>query len=118
MDGKKKCPKCWIDYDVADYVAHVKSHVSNSSVTLCPVDKCAAFLKANDGLIIRTNKRSDVISDSMEVGDENDDSLDGEDLISVLNQDFKRNTVSFYTQPGTKLHDDALYQIPHFRSFL
>lgn len=119
VDGKKVCPKCQVAIDVADYVTHIKTHVVQRDVPLCPIDKCATFLKENEGLIIRTSRRSDVISDFREVGDEeDDDSLDGEDLISVLNQDFKRNAVAFYTQPGTKLHDDTLYQIPNFRSFL
>lgn len=117
VDGKKICPKCRTAVEVADYRTHIRSHVREQEVALCPIDKCARFLKENEGLIIRTSRRSDVVSDPDDVG-EDDDSLDGEDLITVLNSDYKRNAVSFYTHPGTKLHDESIYRIPHFRSFL
>ena len=118
VDGKKTCPKCKTAIDVADYGTHIRSHVREQGVPLCPIDKCARFLKENEGLIIRTSRRSDVVSDPDDVGEEEDDSLDGEDLTSVLNSDYKRNGISFYTHPGTKLHDEAVYSMPNFRSFL
>ena len=119
VDGKKECPKCHTAFPVDEYVAHIKTHVSQErEVSLCPIDKCSRFLRENEGLIIRTERRSDVISDHKEVGDEEDDSLDSEDLLSLLNQDFKRSTVTFYTHPGVKLHDDVAYQMPSHRSFL
>jgi hypothetical protein len=117
-DGRKVCRKCKASVEVAEYPAHIRTHVVEHDVSICPIDKCSRFLKENEGLIIRTNKRSDVVSDPDQVGDEDDDSLDGEDMITVLNSDYKQSAVSFYTHPGMKLHDDTMYQLPNFRSFL
>lgn len=118
VDGKKVCRKCRAAIEVSDYRNHIRNHVREQEVSLCPIDKCRSFLTENEGLIIRTSRRSDVVSDPDDVGEEDNDSLDGENLVTVLNSDYKRNAVSFYIHPATKLHDEAIYRIPHFRSFL
>jgi len=119
VDGMKTCPKCQAKILVPEYREHIEKHVREYEVALCPIDKCTRFMRENEGLIIRTNKRSDVVSDPGDVGEEDDNgSLGEEDMISVLNSDFKSSGVVFYTHPGVKLHDDAVYKVPHFRSFL
>lgn len=107
-----KCDICLKDILEDQLTKHIlKEHMSSKDVRIhvCKFERCQDCLKRNDGLIIRSEDQRLMAIESYD----SEDSMDDEDLIQILNTDYDslESQVSFYKNPGHKMHQKIKYHI-------
>lgn len=112
VGGKKKCKVCALDVEVKVYDSHVKQHSKECLVPLIPISS-QKFLRENQGLIIKSSLPliQEEEKDPSLKGMEQEELMDPQDLIDLLNKDYRRSGHFFYSQPGVKIHDNLAYQV-------
>jgi len=108
VEGKKKCLVCNGQIDIANYVAHVKSHERKEPRIPIIFKESEEFLKAHDGLIIKSNLPL-IREDAKEFQDIKH--METDDLFKLLSDDYLVESMVFYIQPGVKLHQNLSYDV-------